>query len=155
VSQVLWQSTAIVLGMEDNPSYEAITSPRTLSHVFSVPSHLPSAFQSKHKSVPLEYDGDFDLTVYHLRRAQVIWKLVFKIYRKSGAFKRWCTYVSSNVIVTYIIFQESLLSTKPSSRPSRATCHSRTSSMRLRWLSRVRVLRRIYLGRWWASNFVN
>ncbi|KAG9127125.1 hypothetical protein FRC07_000542 [Ceratobasidium sp. 392] len=70
VSQVLWQSTAIVLGTEDNPSYESITTPRTLSHVFNVPSHLPSALQSKHK------------------RAQVIWKLVFKIYRKSGAFKR-------------------------------------------------------------------
>ncbi|KAG8721979.1 hypothetical protein FRC08_008075 [Ceratobasidium sp. 394] len=70
VSQVLWQSTAIVLGIEDNPSYESITTPRTLSHVFSVPSRLPSALQSKHK------------------RAQVIWKLVFKIYRKSGAFKR-------------------------------------------------------------------
>ncbi|KAG8740123.1 hypothetical protein FRC12_016109 [Ceratobasidium sp. 428] len=70
VSQVLWQSTAIVLGIEDNPSHESITAPRTLSHVFNVPSHLPSALQSKHK------------------RAQVIWKLVFKIYRKSGAFKR-------------------------------------------------------------------
>ncbi|KAF8607551.1 hypothetical protein BDV93DRAFT_272312 [Ceratobasidium sp. AG-I] len=70
VSQVLWQSTAIVLGTEDNPAYETVTAPRTLSHLFSVPSHLPSAFQSKHK------------------RAQVIWKLVFKIYRKSGAFKR-------------------------------------------------------------------
>lgn len=70
VSQVLWQSTAIVLGTQDNSSYETITSPRTLSHVFSVPSHLPSALQSKHK------------------RAQVIWKLIFKIYRKQGAFKR-------------------------------------------------------------------
>lgn len=49
VSQVLWQSTAIVLGTEDNQAYETITAPRTLSHVFSVPSHLPSAFQSKHK----------------------------------------------------------------------------------------------------------
>jgi hypothetical protein len=86
VSQVLWQSTAIVLGIEDNPSYESITSPCILSHVFSVPSHLPSALQSKHKSVPLEHGGDFDLMVP--RRAQVIWKLVFKIYRKSGAFKR-------------------------------------------------------------------
>ncbi|QRV72664.1 hypothetical protein RhiJN_00678 [Ceratobasidium sp. AG-Ba] len=70
VSQVLWQSSSIVLGVEENPSYETITAPRTLSHVFNVPSHLPSALQSKHK------------------RAQVIWKLVFKIYRKQGAFKR-------------------------------------------------------------------
>lgn len=70
VSQVLFQSTAIVLGVEDNPTYEAITEPRVLSHVFNVPAHMPSALQSKHK------------------RAQVIWKLVFKIYRKSGAFKR-------------------------------------------------------------------
>ncbi|CAE6394824.1 unnamed protein product [Rhizoctonia solani] len=70
VSQVLFQSTAIVLGTEENPSYETITGARTLSHVFNVPSHMPSALQSKHK------------------RAQVIWKLVFKVYRKSGAFKR-------------------------------------------------------------------
>ncbi|CEL59802.1 hypothetical protein RSOLAG1IB_03736 [Rhizoctonia solani AG-1 IB] len=70
VSQVLFQSTAVVLGTEENPSYETISEPRTLSHIFNVPSHMPSALQSKHK------------------RAQVIWKLVFKVYRKSGAFKR-------------------------------------------------------------------
>ncbi|KAG8764014.1 hypothetical protein FRC11_006285 [Ceratobasidium sp. 423] len=70
VSQVLFQSTAIVLGTEENQSYETITRPRILSHVFNVPRHMPSALQSKHK------------------RAQVIWKLVFKVYRKSGAFKR-------------------------------------------------------------------
>ncbi|KAH7343530.1 hypothetical protein B0J17DRAFT_713705 [Rhizoctonia solani] len=70
VSQVLFQSTAIVFGKEENSSYETITGPRVLSHVFNVPAHMPSALQSKHK------------------RAQVIWKLVFKVYRKSGAFKR-------------------------------------------------------------------
>ncbi|CAE6470142.1 unnamed protein product [Rhizoctonia solani] len=70
VSQVLFQSGAIVFGKEENTSYETITGPRVLSHVFNVPSHMPSALQSKHK------------------RAQVIWKLVFKVYRKSGAFKR-------------------------------------------------------------------
>ncbi|KAF8759891.1 BING4CT protein [Rhizoctonia solani] len=70
VSQVLFQSTSIVFGTEDNPSHETITEPRVLSHVFNVPSHMPSALQSKRK------------------RAQVIWKLVFKVYRKAGAFKR-------------------------------------------------------------------
>ncbi|KAJ1308911.1 hypothetical protein OPQ81_004596 [Rhizoctonia solani] len=70
VSQILFQSSAIVLGTEENASYETITGPRVLSHVFNVPTHMPSALQSKHK------------------RAQVIWKLVFKVYRKSGAFKR-------------------------------------------------------------------
>ncbi|KAF8742815.1 BING4CT protein, partial [Rhizoctonia solani] len=70
VSQVLFQSASIVFGTEDNPSHETITEPRVLSHVFNVPSHMPSALQSKRK------------------RAQVIWKLVFKVYRKAGAFKR-------------------------------------------------------------------
>ncbi|CAE6473354.1 unnamed protein product [Rhizoctonia solani] len=71
VSQLLFQSTAIVFGTEENPSYETITGPRILSHVFNVPNHMPSALQSKHK------------------RAQVIWKLVFKVYRKSGAFRQY------------------------------------------------------------------
>ncbi|CAE6497853.1 unnamed protein product [Rhizoctonia solani] len=72
VSQVLFQSTAIVFGTEETPSYETVTGPRVLSHVFNVPSHMPSALQSKHN-----------------RRAQVIWKIVFKVYRKSGAFKQY------------------------------------------------------------------
>ncbi|CAE7083826.1 unnamed protein product [Rhizoctonia solani] len=71
VSQVLFQSSAIVFGTEENPSYETITGPHVLSHVFNVPNHMPSALQSKHK------------------RAQVIWKLVFKVYRKSGTFKQY------------------------------------------------------------------